>query len=173
LLTGNSRSFAAPGISANWQLQEIYMPRMSDDARRTPLELIQTGGAPVETVARLRAPDELTDEQREEWNRLIGAMPADWFSPGNVSGLVQLCRHVAMARQVAQLLEAEGSVEEDIDLVQFLALAKAQQAETKAIHQLMTGLRLTPQSFWPSRQAAKQVLRTQLPKPWDRRAPKR
>ena len=68
------------------------MPRTSESALQA-LRIVK-GRPEVEVVERLRAPAELTDEQREEWNRVIGAMPADWFHEGNVANLVQYCRHV-------------------------------------------------------------------------------
>ena len=87
------------------------MPRTSDDSRAA-LEIV---GGTVEVFRRLRTPAELTDEQRIEFERVVGEMPAEWFTTGNTAMLVQYCRHVVTARRIAELIEAaisEGEAEE-------------------------------------------------------------
>ena len=59
---------------------------------REMLTIVTDGN--VEVVKRVRPPMELTDKQAAEFQRVINAMPADWFCPGNIAMLCQYCRHV-------------------------------------------------------------------------------
>ena len=121
----------------------------------------------VSKVERLRPPNELTDEQREEFIRIVDKMPADWFSAGNVPALVQLCRHIVMARRFAQLIEEiiSGPGEMHVKLAAMESLAKAQQQESRLINSLMASLRLTPQAIQPSR-TSPQKLQQLRNSPW-------
>ena len=121
----------------------------------------------VEVYRRLRAPKELGPEAREEFSRVVSHTPAELLPPGSLAALVQYCRHVVMARKIAERLEEAIAVGngEHIEI-----LAKAQARETKAIGYLMSALRLTPQSLGPGmRAAAKRAVVIQ--NPWDTKQP--
>src|SRR5262245_5333553 len=137
------------------------MPRVSASELQT-LELMDKTS--IEVVRRLRSPDELTLEQRKEFERVVTTMPAEWFVPANTSLLVQYCRHVVMARRIADLIEAKISGEVE-DMKGLAKLQRAQIAESKIIHQLMTAMRMTPQSVQPSRAVSPKRLQ-QVPSPW-------
>jgi hypothetical protein len=101
----------------------------------------------VEVVRRVRPPLELTEEQAEEFQRVVSSMPAEWFCPGNVAMLCQYARHVIMARRIAQLVEQvllDPDSGRRVD--QLIAL---QRSETSMLCRLMTQLRLTPQAVQP------------------------
>ena len=102
------------------------MPRISRDAADV-LQLV-ANKHPAEVVARLVPPSELTKEQREEWLRVVDTMPADWFVPGNAAALAQYCRHVVMARRLAERREAAMS-DEDASGNVIAGMVRAQQAE--------------------------------------------
>jgi hypothetical protein len=123
----------------------------------------------VSKVERLRPPDELTDEQREEFVGLVDKMPADWFSGANVPALVQLCRHIVMARRFAQLLEEiiSGPGEMHMKIAAMESLSKAQAKESRLIAALMTSLRLTPQAIQPSRTSPQKLQQLQI-SPWSK-----
>ena len=126
------------------------------------------------SVRRLRPPDELTAEQSKEFERIVITMPAEWFVPANTSLLTQYCRHVVMARRIAELIEAMISGEVQ-DMKGLAKLQRAQIAESKIIHQLMTAMRMTPQSVSPSRTVSPKRLQ-QVPSFWsglNKRSPSR
>ena len=138
------------------------MPRVSASALQT-LELVDKTST-VEAIRRVRPPPELTPEQSEEFERIVATMPAEWFVPANVSMLAQYSRHIIMARRIAELIEGMRSGEVG-DIKGLAKLQRAQIAESKIIHQLMTAMRLTPQSIQPSRTVSPKRLR-QVESPW-------
>jgi hypothetical protein len=121
-------------------------------------------GAPLETIKRIRAPTELTGEQKKEFCRVVDTLPADWFIPAHIAGLVQYCRHVVMARRVAKLIDDYMS-RPDFDPMKVVELVKRQECESRAITKLMTMLRITPQSVALSRESPKR-LRQEAQTPW-------
>src|SRR5262245_10348421 len=126
------------------------MPRISDNARETALEVITT----LEVVERIRPPDDLTDEQREEFMRVVGVCPADWFSSANIELLCAYSRHVVAARRVAELIERAMQEGRGEGLGELL---KAQARESRALCQCMTLLRLTPRSVSPRSVSVKRL----------------
>jgi hypothetical protein len=121
----------------------------------------------ISRTERLHPPEELTEEQRDEFIRIVDKMPADWFTPANQAGLVQLCRHVVMARRFAQLIEEiiSSPGEMNVKLAAIESLAKAQQQESRLINSLMTSLRMTPQAIQPSRTSPTKLQQLQI-QPW-------
>src|SRR5262245_45924463 len=127
------------------------MARLSQAALGT-LQIVDKN---VEIIRRIAPPAELkNEEQKREFQRIISVMPAEWFNPGNVPMLVQLCRHITCARRI------DGWVEDDArdgpsDRTD--ALLRAQARESRLISQMMTSLRLTPQAIAPSAVSQKQL----------------
>jgi hypothetical protein len=126
-------------------------------ASRELLTVVTPGN--VEVVRRLRPPLELTEEQTAEFQRVVSQQPADWFSPGNLALLCQYCRHVIMARRIADLIETEMA-DPTANPTRLNALIMAQRQESSIICRLMTQLRLTPQAVAPSRTSAAKVYET-------------
>lgn len=85
-------------------------------------------------------PRDLTQEQAKEWRAIVKCQDVDWATEDRYPLLVQLCRHITNARDLAKTLESEVTASER------LALMRAQVAQTKEIASLMTKLCLTPQS---------------------------
>jgi hypothetical protein len=132
------------------------MPRTSQSAIAT-FEVIPSS---VEVVRRLQPPDELTDEQRVEFRRVVGGMPAEWFSVGNMAMLVQYCRHVVMARRVGEQIEEvilHGKAEE------LERLMRVQDVQSNILNRLMISLRMTPRSVEPMTVSAKRLKQTESP----------
>lgn len=132
--------------------------RTSADA----LSVIQTG---VEVVPRADAPYELTDEEADIWRAVVNTMPADWFMPANHPNLVQYCRHIVAARQVAQLIQQELK-QKTLNVENFMEFLKRQKEETAAINALSRSMRLTQQSVMRAETAKHPK---QVGKPWDDR----
>jgi hypothetical protein len=119
----------------------------------------------IDRIRRLRTPAELNDEQRAEFRRVVDEMPAEWFAPAHVMGLVQYCRHVAAAKRVAQLID-EMLLQPVIDKDELASLYKAQEAESRIIIRLMTALRITPQSIECSRVSPLKLQKPDKNNPW-------
>lgn len=102
----------------------------------------------VTSLARPKAPAELTPEQAEEWNAVVDRLPAEWFSRETHGLLAQYCRHVVAARRVAQLVDAMDQGTEDFDLNQYDQLLKMQEREGRALSSLATRMRLSQHSTY-------------------------
>lgn len=93
------------------------------------------------------APSDLTDFQREVWNRTVGNEAADVFRTAALQQLLkEYCRHVETADRLSKqvdLATAEGSNHslQDVDI-----LLRMRDRETKALADKATKLRLTNQS---------------------------
>ena len=116
----------------------------------------------VQRIQRPNAPGDLTDEQADEWDAVVGRLPADWFQRETHGLLAQYCRHVVAARRVAQLVAATEA-EADLDLARYDALLKMQEREGRALSSLATRLRITQQATM-SEKARKP---SQVKKPWE------
>ena len=117
------------------------------------LEIAEINVGALDRVERQRPPHDLTDEEVEVWVSIVNTEQADWFSPGNVPLLTQLCRHVVHARRVAELLErALSSVDPEtkkptLAIQDYDRLLKMQERESGAMMSLATKLRITNQSI--------------------------
>ena len=132
------------------------MPRTSQAA----LAAVEIVGNRVEVIRRVRPPVELTEEQRAEFERIVGGMPAEWFSTGNVALMVQYCRHVVTARRIAEQVEV-AILAGDADVLD--KLLRAQNATSLVIVKLMTSLRMTPQAIEPKNVSLKRLDKTESP----------
>lgn len=124
------------------------------------LAVISSGG--IETIRRPEPPDELTDEQAEEWRAVVNRLSADWFPRETHGMLAQYCRHVVAARRVAQLIAAHET-SDPFDVEEYDRLLKMQEREGRALSSLSTRMRLSQQATYdPKRKKPKAA-----PKPWE------
>jgi hypothetical protein len=120
--------------------------------------------------SRPQPPEELTEEQAEEWLAVTRRMPADFF-PREVHPLLSAyCRHILSFRHLSKLIDefkptwlAEAGGLERLD-----RLGKMRDREGRALSSAATRLRLTPQSRMHQRSAARAADRggTGGPRPW-------
>jgi hypothetical protein len=105
------------------------------------------------------APEGLSPAEREEWRVVVGSMPADWLTREAYPLLAGLCRHTVRAEKLGtQINKAEGQLLKDIEGVRVLdKLLAMHERETRAIMALMRSLRLTKQSQYDSRTAARKT----------------
>jgi hypothetical protein len=131
----------------------------------------------VESIPRQRAPAELTDEQAAVWNRVTASQPADHFKKDE-DNLVQYCRHVIEARDIAgtirmlnnkasiaEMSRAEGTSPLAVILSATKTLdnwLKMQERESRAIAALATKMRITQQATTNHRGN-----KIESKKPWD------
>ena len=107
-------------------------------------------------------PEELTDEQKAEWQAIVGRLPSGWFARETHGLLVAYLRHWSTCRFLSKQIEAFNSdwFAEDGGFERYSAWLALRARESKAMADLATKLRLTNQSrYMPNaaaRQAAKQ-----------------
>src|SRR4029078_260534 len=118
----------------------------------------------AEIIPRPEAPDDLTDEQSEEWHAIVNTMPADHFMRGNFPLLSQLCRHIVASRRIAQLIE-QAANEKVLDLKELCTLLQLQAAESATIIRLSRSMRLRQQSIMRAETTRHPT--AQLMRPWD------
>lgn len=151
------------------------------------------GGAVAYMPQRPEPPKELSREGKVAWRSYVARMPADWFTDETLPMLLELCRSVVKsARFEAELEELTGRSkglakrlrEEEPDLSPRLMnqriqihydriydLNKLQQDQARMIATMSTKLRLTPQSRF-DRKVAARVANEEPPAPrkklWER-----
>jgi hypothetical protein len=139
---------------------------MGTRGRTSAADLSVISGGGVETVRRPEPPEELTDEQAEEWRAVVMRLPADWFPRETHGMLAQYCRHVVSARRCAQLVaQIEGASEFDMDA--YDKALKMQEREGRAISSLATRMRISQQATVRAEKARKP---SQVSKPWENEA---
>jgi hypothetical protein len=131
------------------------MPRKSAAA----LETITPAGP----VRRPDPPADATELEAVHWRTVVGRMSPDWFPAETHGILLQYCRHLVRAGQLARMLEAAEK-----DPKEFRELLKLEQHQTAAIATLATKMRLTQLSD-NDRDKKKPK---QAEKPWERRGRK-
>jgi phage terminase small subunit len=115
-------------------------------------------------------PDELTPEQADEWRAVVGRMPADWFTRENQAMLVDLCRHVVIARRVSEQIDAfdPAWLADDEGLKRYDKLTAILERHTRTIASLSTRMRLTQQSRYNAAAANTASEKAKGPvKPWE------
>lgn len=118
---------------------------MQKRGRASAASLTISAVGPIEVVERQRPPHDLTDEEVEVWAAVVGAEPADWFSPSTVPLLAQYCRHVIHARRIAELIERATS-DPELAVKDYDRLLKMQDRESRAIASLATKMRVSQQA---------------------------
>jgi hypothetical protein len=119
---------------------------MQQRGRTSAAELAVIGPKGIETIRRPEPPDELTDEQAEEWRGVVNRCPADHFPRETHSLLIQYCRLVTRARRLAQLTDKMERSKE-FDQYEYTRLLLAEEHISRAIASLSGKMRLSQQSL--------------------------
>jgi phage terminase small subunit len=136
---------------------------MGTRGRKSMAELTVIAGSGVETIRRPDPPDNLTDEQADEWRAVVRRLPADWFPRETWGLLAQYCRHVVSSRRVQQLV-ASIEAEKDFDIVAYDRALKMQERESRCIASLATKMRISQQTQYDKSKKRGSVIAR---KPWD------
>lgn len=126
---------------------------------------IEAGGA-VALIKRPDAPLDLTPDETSEWQGLVDAMPADWFTRETHALLKQYCRHAIAAQRVAQLIDLEMSREE-LDVVALDKLLSMQARETGALKAMAASMRVSQQASYTAQRAGTQKGNRSVKRPWE------
>lgn len=136
---------------------------MGARGRNSKNELSVVSDQTIELVKRPPPPELLLPEQRLEWERIVGIMPADWFRPETYPLLVQRCRHVDTSNKVAQMIWDLESNADEFHIDKYDKLLRMQDRESARMVNLDTKLRLTLQST----RTAKDKKGDHSKKPWE------
>lgn len=115
-------------------------------------------------------PEELTEDQAEEWRAIVGRMPAEWFTRETHGFLVAYCRHVITARRVTAQIEAFSPewLATDEGLDRFDKLTKVREREQRAMAALGRAMRITHQSKYDLKVAGTKARDAgTIRKPWE------
>lgn len=135
----------------------------------------RTSGAALSVVAgtaidgRPPAPEDLTEFQREVWQRTVANEAADVFRTAALQQLLkEYCRHVASADRLARMIQATEKLDvlSSEDLEDLERLLRMRDKETKALADKATKLRLTNQSRYTPGAASTASKKAGEMKPW-------
>lgn len=114
--------------------------------------------SPIKTLARLKAPQSLTTEQRRLWHIVVDNLPGDYFTPDQVPQLIQYVTHQSFADSLADKLQSLDVMEPA-----WPRLSAAQVSQSKAAMAAARSLRLTNQARKEPDTARNASRRTQAP----------
>ena len=96
-------------------------------------------------VDRIRTPERLTGVPRKVFAELVAGVPADHFRPGDAPLLECYAETIALAREAAEMLRADGVVVEGRPSPWLAVLDRAHRAAVP----MAKGLRLAPSTREP------------------------
>jgi hypothetical protein len=140
---------------------------MNQRGRKSSAALSVVAGTDID--GRPRAPADLTEMQREVWERTVSNESADVFKTAALQQLLkEYCRHVETAHRLSLQVDraTDEGCNEPLSMNELDALLRMRDRETKALADKATKLRLTNQSrFTPG--AAGTAAKSATPKkPW-------
>jgi hypothetical protein len=97
----------------------------------------------------------LTKEQGDEWRAIVATKPVEWFSRDSQAVLCELCRHIVMARRIAEQVDAfpMDMITTEEGLERYKTLSALVERHGRMIASLSTKLRCTPQSRYEAKVA--------------------
>jgi hypothetical protein len=137
------------------------MLNMTQRGRKSPLKLVEMAVGDI--CPRPVPPAELSDEEAAEWVALCNSLSPDYFTRPTHATLAQCCRHVVIARRLAELIHRLEK-RKKFDERRYARLIKEHRAETLAITNCLRALRLTHLSIKPSSRSP--IPASPLPRPW-------
>ncbi len=104
---------------------------------------------------RPRAPSDLTDGQREIWDRTVANEAADTFKTAALQQLLRdYCRHVETSDRLSVQVDRATDAGSNMELDELVKLIRIRDCETKASADKATKLRLTNQARYTPGAAA-------------------
>lgn len=143
---------------------------MQQRGRKSPASLSVVVGT---IDGRPKAPDDLTQDQAEVWERTVSNEPKEFFRTAATQELLkQYCRHVVSASRLGGLVEEaeQSELSTAADLGDYDRLLRMRERETKAVLSVATKLRITNQSRYTDKAAGTAARNAPDRKLWERRA---
>jgi hypothetical protein len=121
---------------------------------------------------RVLPPRELTEEQAEEWRAIVATKPAEWFNRDSQALLVDLCRHIVIARRVAEQIDSfpADHLPTEEGLTRYKKLGAMADRHSRVISVLASKMRLAPSSRYDAKTANTAASRADASgssRPWD------
>jgi hypothetical protein len=112
-------------------------------------------------------PADLEPAEQAHWLAITAALPPDWFNGGSAPLLVQLCRHINNADELAKEI-ARLRAEPEVDAKELRRALQMHGYQTDRIVSLSTKLKLTQKSRYGRSDAAFSGVRNVSvgPDPW-------
>jgi phage terminase small subunit len=115
-------------------------------------------------------PDYLTERQAEIWRETAASEPIDFFNTAALRGLLaDYCRHRQAVEEISAIIDSFKPewLKNGEGVKRYQALLGIRETETRASMSMARSLRLTNQSRYMPRGAARAGLNASGPKPWD------
>lgn len=111
---------------------------------------------PVAPLARVVAPDGLSDAESRLWTDVVDSKPADWFGGDTAPLLLEYVRAVVMSDMLDEKIKMalDGGVELELLGKVMEGFLRLRDMESKRAVSIATKLRLTPQSRYTPQAAA-------------------
>ena len=113
---------------------------------RTQAAAISLNPVPVlEALPRPKPPDELCDEAKREWLKIVGDLPADWFRNENLPLLVEYVTMIVRSKRVRQLIDDMEAGEKFV-VENYQSLIRTSLSVTRSMAAVAAALRLSQQA---------------------------
>lgn len=138
---------------------------MGNRGRTSAAAFSVVGGTDID--GRPKAPSDLTDFQREVWERTVANEAADTFKTAALQQLLkEYCRHVETADRLSLRVDRATDEGSNLSLQDVDLLCRMRDRETKALADKATKLRLTNQSRYTPGAAGTASKKGAERKPW-------
>ena len=140
---------------------------MAERGRKSAASLSVVAG---KIDGRPKAPDDLTEGQRDIWDRTVANEAADVFKTAALQQLLkEYCRHTESAARLSRVIDqaTDAEARDPLAVEHLDRLLKMRDRETKALADKATKLRLTNQARYTPHAAATAAKKAQADtKPW-------
>jgi hypothetical protein len=111
---------------------------------------------PVAPIARVVAPDGLSDAEARLWTEVVDSKPADWFGGDTAPLLLEYVRAVCHSDDLHMVIRSMTSDDESwaSNAKPYMDFLRLRDMESKRAVSIATKLRLTPQSRYTPKAAA-------------------
>lgn len=141
---------------------------MGARGRKSAAALTTIGGGGVAVTRRPEPPACLGDGAAAEWRRIVNALPADWIAPGALPLLEAYCGLALSQRRTLSALRLLEEGDGEFDVEEWRRLQRQAGELSGRVASLATRLRLTPQSRYLPRGAARAAGgHREGPAPWE------
>lgn len=129
------------------------------------LELASVTALPL--TERVGAPDDLTDAEKEVWNRIVKSKPSDWFTDGDAPLLADYCRNIVRQANLAKAINGYKTIPRGKKYTSYSRLLNDSAAISRTLKAAATALRLTQQSRYTPKAGATATKKPQM-QPWQK-----
>jgi hypothetical protein len=129
------------------------------------LELATVTALPL--TERVNAPDDLTDAEKLEWNKIVKSKPNEWFTDGDAPILADYCRNIVRANTLAKVINSYKTVPRGKKYTAYSRLLNDSKGISSTLKSAATALRLTQQSRYTPK-AGGTATKNPQKQPWER-----